>query len=70
MHHENAKPAATLVSNYERKWIDVTPRQATHRVVFDSAIDLDTARTTALPVPASKFALESLCGASGAIGAM
>ncbi|GBQ24696.1 hypothetical protein AA12717_1860 [Gluconacetobacter sacchari DSM 12717] len=56
-------------SNYGMKSVEIE-RSNARVVVSVSARDLDTARMNTAPIPASKFGLEVLCGASCAVGAM
>ncbi|RUL74956.1 hypothetical protein [Dyella choica] len=63
------KHPASSLSNYQLKTTEMIDRSAVKQWITASAPELDKARTSARPVPASKFSLEGLCGASGAIGA-
>ncbi|QMV16155.1 hypothetical protein [Vibrio spartinae] len=65
----NAKSSEVVKSNYELKSMKIDNTNV-RAVVSVSARDLDATRVDAAVVPASKFGLEILCGASCAVGAM
>ncbi|MFJ2995672.1 hypothetical protein [Pandoraea sp. NPDC087047] len=70
MSKSNAKHAAEINSNYQLKSTEMQHRIGSKQMVRMSALELDIARTTSSAIPASKFGLEKILGASCAVGAM
>ena len=70
MNTKNLKYAKAIISNYQLKAGEMPIHQTTRNIIRISSQDLDAARTSAKPVSASKFGLETICGASCAVGAM
>jgi hypothetical protein len=58
-----------ITSKYEMKSTQLNSAHA-QRIVQRDALQLDMMRVASAPIPASKHGLETICGASCAIGAL
>jgi hypothetical protein len=70
MEMNSNKNTQTVQSKFQLKDGLLASPARNKRYVAAAALDLDNARVTAQATPASKFGLETICGASCAVGAL